>query len=154
MEHSAHRIPLKGSVAGIQYAGWTPSVVADEGLGSRTLPEQFIPVDGGAELHADVYVPAAEGRYPAVVCFAAYSTEGHAAGLPTGTNEIGSPPVFTDRGYCPVIVERRGMAARRGRRSSSSTRRTSTITSGSSRGRPSSRGATATSCSSVPRITA
>ncbi len=107
-EHEHQHIPLKGSTYGIQYAGWKPSAVAFEGLGSRTLPDQFIPVGDGAELHADVYLPKAEGRYPAVVSFAAYSTEGHAAGIPTGTNEIGSPPVFTDRGYCPVIVERRG----------------------------------------------
>lgn len=108
-EHEHSRIPVKGSTYGVQYAGWTPSAVAFEGLGSRTLPDQFIPVGDGARLHADVYLPKEEGRYPAVVSFAAYTTEGHTAGIPTGSNEIGSPPVFTDRGYCPVIVERRGM---------------------------------------------
>ncbi|WP_322097588.1 CocE/NonD family hydrolase [Nakamurella alba] len=66
-------------------------------------------MDGDITLHADVYVPKVDGRYPAVVSFGAYSTELHTAGAPTGSNEIGSPPVFTDRGYCPVIVERRGM---------------------------------------------
>ncbi len=108
-EHEHQHISLKGSTYGIQYAGWKPSAVAFEGLGSRTLPDQFIPVGDGAELHADVYLPKAEGRYPAIVSFAAYTSEFHTAGIPTGTNEIGSPPVFTDRGYCPVIVERRGM---------------------------------------------
>ncbi|MEJ2890861.1 CocE/NonD family hydrolase [Actinomycetospora aeridis] len=102
-------IPLKGSTAGRQYAGWTPRAFAAEGLGNRVLADQRIPVSGGASLHADVYTPATPGRYPAVVAFAAYSTETHTAGIPTGSNEIGSPPVFTDRGYCPVIVERRGM---------------------------------------------
>ncbi|GAA4903146.1 hypothetical protein EV188_1011166 [Actinomycetospora succinea] len=103
------RIPLKGSTAGRQYAGWTPRALAAEGLGNRVLADQRIPVSGGATLHADVYTPATPGRYPAVVSFAAYSTETHTAGIPTGSNEIGSPPVFTDRGYCSVIVERRGM---------------------------------------------
>ncbi|MCD2189378.1 CocE/NonD family hydrolase [Actinomycetospora soli] len=103
------QIPLKRSTAGPQYAGWTPRAVAREGLGSRTLAGQRVPVTGGVTLNADVYTPATPGRYPAVVSFAAYSTEWHTAGIPTGSNEIGSPPVFTDRGYCPVIVERRGM---------------------------------------------
>jgi putative CocE/NonD family hydrolase len=79
------------------------------GLGQRTLPDQRIPVGGDAQLHADVYLPSQTGRYPAVISFGAYSTEQHTAGIPTGSNEIGSPPVFTDRGYAPVIIERRGM---------------------------------------------
>ncbi|MFC5064852.1 CocE/NonD family hydrolase [Actinomycetospora atypica] len=102
------QIPLRRSTAGPQYAGWTPRAVAVEGLGSRTLAGQRVPVSGGVTLNADVYTPATPGRYPAVVSFAAYSTEWLTAGIPTGSNEIGSPPVFTDRGYCPVIVERRG----------------------------------------------
>lgn len=99
---------LKPSTAGIQYAGWEPAAVAQEGLGNRVLASQQIPV-AGAELNADVYLPKAPGSYPAVVSFGAYETETHTAGIPTGSNEIGSPPVFTDRGYAPVIVERRGM---------------------------------------------
>lgn len=79
------------------------------GLGQRTVPDQRIPIGGEAELHADVYLPHQAGRYPAVISFGAYSTEKHTAGIPTGSTEIGSPPVFTDRGYAPVIIERRGM---------------------------------------------
>jgi predicted acyl esterase len=78
-------------------------------LGQRMLPDQRIAVSDGAFLHADVYLPKSDGRYPAIVSFAAYSTERFTAGIPSGSNEIGSPPVFTDRGYAPVIVERRGM---------------------------------------------
>ncbi len=102
-------IPLRGSTAGRQYAGWEPRAVAMEGLGNRVLADQRVPVAGGAELHADVYVPRAPGRFPAVVSFGGYATESATAGIPAGSNEIGSPPVFTDRGYCPVVVERRGM---------------------------------------------
>ncbi|NEM08736.1 CocE/NonD family hydrolase [Geodermatophilus normandii] len=102
-------IPLRGSTAGRQYAGWEPRAVAMEGLGNRVLADQRVSVAGGAELHADVYVPRAPGRYPAVVSFGGYATERATAGIPAGSNEIGSPPVFTDRGYCPVVVERRGM---------------------------------------------
>lgn len=100
---------LTPSTAGMQYAGWTPTSRAMRGLGSRTLADQSVPVGAGVDLHADVYLPEADGRYPAVVVFGGYSTELLTAGIPLGSNEIGSPPVFTDRGYCPVVVERRGM---------------------------------------------
>jgi uncharacterized protein len=102
-------IPLKGSTAGRQYAGWEPRSVAMQGMGNRALTGQRVPVGDGITLNADVYTPKAPGRYPAVLSFAAYSSEKHTAGIPTGTNEAGSPPVFTDRGYCSIIVERRGM---------------------------------------------
>ena len=92
-----------------QLAGWRPSAVAAEGLGCRLLADRRIPVDGGVTLSADVYTPKAPGRYPAIVQFAAYSRELHSAGIPTGSNEIGSPPVFTGRGYAQVVVMRRGM---------------------------------------------
>jgi uncharacterized protein len=100
---------LKPSTAGTQYAGWSPNELAMQGLGNRVLLNQRVPVSDGAELNADVYLPTKEGRFPAVVSFSAYATETHTAGIPSGNNEIGSPPVFTDRGYAPVIVERRGM---------------------------------------------
>ncbi len=102
-------IPLRGSTAGRQYAGWEPRTVATQGLGNRVFARQRVPVADGVALNADIYTPRTPGRYPAVVSFAAYNSETHTAGLPTGTNEAGSPPVFTDRGYCSVIVERRGM---------------------------------------------
>ena len=54
--------------------------------------------------------PSVDARsLPGRLSFGGYSTEWHTAGIPTGTNEIGSPPVFDDWGYCPVIVERRGV---------------------------------------------
>lgn len=102
-------IHLKPSTAGRQYAGWTPSTLAAYGLGCRMLANQRIPVAPEVTLHADVYTPREEGRYPAVVIFGGYATDLFTAGVPLGSNEIGSPPVFTDRGYCPVVVERRGV---------------------------------------------
>lgn len=102
-------VPLKGGLFGTQTAGWTPGPPAMSGLGCQLLPDQKIPVDDGVSLGADVHLPKAAGRYPAVVVFGAYSKELQASGAPTGANEVGSPPVFTDRGYAHVIVERRGM---------------------------------------------
>jgi uncharacterized protein len=84
------------------------------GLGCRLLADRRIPVDDGVHLSADVYTPRRPGRYPAIVQVAAYSRELHTAGIPTGSNEIGSPPVFTDRGYVQVVVTRRGMGRSQG----------------------------------------
>lgn len=103
-------IPLKAPrLDAHQLAGWQPGTVAMEGLGCRLLADQRVPVDGGVSLSADVYTPKQPGRYPAIVMFAAYSHELHTAGVPTGSNEIGSPPIFTDRGYAVVVLSRRGM---------------------------------------------
>ena len=89
-------IPLRPSLSGMQLAGWDPKGAAMRGLGCRLLADQRVPVGDGVSLSADVYVPKAAGRYPAVVQFAAYCKELHTAGVPTGSNEIGSPPAFTD----------------------------------------------------------
>lgn len=102
-------IRLKGGLFGPQLAGWTPGAAARAGLGCRILADEMIAVAPAIALAADVYLPRQSGRYPAVVSFAAYSKELQAAGVPSGNNETGSPPVFTDRGYAHVIVARRGM---------------------------------------------
>jgi uncharacterized protein len=74
----------------------------------------MIPVGDGIAVAADVYTPKRPGRYPAVVAFAAYSKELHSSGAPTATNEAGSPPIFTDRGYVHIIASRRGMGRSEG----------------------------------------
>ena len=108
-------IPLKAPrLDAHQLAGWQPTTVALQGLGCRLLADQRVPVEGGVSLSADVYTPKRPGRYPAIVQFAAYSRELHTAGVPTGSNEIGSPPVFTDRGYAQVVMMRRGMGRSQG----------------------------------------
>lgn len=102
-------VPLKGGLFGARLAGWTPGPPAKSGLGCRILADRMIAVEPAVALVADVHLPKVPGRYPAVIAFAAYSKELQAAGAPTGNNETGSPPVFTDRGYAHVIVARRGM---------------------------------------------
>jgi uncharacterized protein len=92
-----------------QLAGWRPTRAAAQGLGCRLLADRRIEVAPGVSLSADVYIPKAPGRYPAVLQFSAYTRELHTAGLPTGSNEVGCPPVFTDRGYAQIVVVRRGM---------------------------------------------
>jgi uncharacterized protein len=107
-------VPLKGGIDGPQLAGWTPGPAGKTGLGCALYADQMIPVDKDVSLAADVYTPKATGRYPAIVAFSAYSKELQTTGAPTGTNETGSPPVFTDRGYAHVIIARRGMGRSQG----------------------------------------
>jgi putative CocE/NonD family hydrolase len=102
-------IPLHGRVDGHQYAGWTPEKLADSGLGCRLDANVVIPMRDGVRLSADVYRPKKTGRYPAIVQIAAYNKELHAAGVPKGSNEVGSPPVIAGRGYVQVLASRRGM---------------------------------------------
>ena len=87
-------VPLKKGLFGEQTAGWTPGRPAMQGLGCLLLADQMIPVAPGVSLAADIYLPKVPGRYPAVVLFAAYTKELHTAGVPAGTNEVGSPPVY------------------------------------------------------------
>lgn len=107
-------VRLKGGFHGPQLAGWTAGPPVRSGLGCSVLADQMIPVAAGVSLACDVYLPKATGRYPAVVSFAAYSKELQSSGAPTGTNETGSSPVFTDRGYAHLIVTRRGMGRSQG----------------------------------------
>ena len=107
-------IPLKAGLYGDQLAGWTPGPPAKSGFGCRILADRMVPVAPSVSRAADVYVPKVSGRYPAVICCAAYSKELQAAGVPAGSNETGSPPVFTNRSYAHVIVTRRGMGRSNG----------------------------------------
>jgi putative CocE/NonD family hydrolase len=107
-------IPLRGGTDGPQLAGWTPGLPAKSGLGCVLYADQMIPVDDGVSLAADVYTPKAKGRYPAILVFSAYNKELQSSGAPTGTNETGSPPVFTNRGYAHVVIARRGVGRSQG----------------------------------------
>ncbi|HEY0334706.1 MAG TPA: CocE/NonD family hydrolase [Stenotrophomonas sp.] len=107
-------IPLRARLTEPQLAAWQPGKPVMSGLGCRILADQCVPVDGGLALAADVYLPQATGRFPAIVVFGAYSKELHSAGVPTGSNEVGCPPVFTDRGYAHVVCTRRGMGRSQG----------------------------------------
>jgi uncharacterized protein len=107
-------IPLKPDLRQQQTAGWTPGEPVSRGLGCLVHANQMIPVADDVCLSADIYTPAQAGRYPAVVAFAAYSIQLQSSGAPTGSNETGEPPIFTDRGYVHVIVARRGMGRSQG----------------------------------------
>ncbi|HSZ57288.1 MAG TPA: CocE/NonD family hydrolase [Tepidisphaeraceae bacterium] len=108
-------IPLRGGLDGPQTAGWTPGPPVKTGLGCMTYADQMIFVEKGVALAADLYLPKVRGHYPAIVVFSAYNKELQSSGAPTGTNETGSPPVFTNRGYAHVVVARRGVGRSQGK---------------------------------------
>lgn len=147
-------ILLKGGIDGPQLAGWTPGPPAKSGLGCVLYADQMIPVDEGVSLAADVYTPKAKGRHPAILVFSAYNKELQSSGAPTGTNETGSPPVFTNRGYAHVVIARRGVGRSQGRVLSSSTTRMWKTTGRRLRGPRHSPGAMAMWCCSGLRTTA
>jgi len=107
-------IPLRGRTNRHQYAGWTPTRLAESGLGCRLESDVGIEMQDGVRLSADVYTPKKPGRYPAIVQIAAYNKELSSTGMPKGTNEVGSPPILTDRGYVQVLASRRGMGRSQG----------------------------------------
>ena len=108
-------IPLHARLNERQLAGWTPSAIAEQGLGCRLLADVAIPLPDGTKLGADVYTPARTGRYPVILQFAAYNLDLHTAGVPKGSNEIGAPRIATDRGYAQAIVTARGVGRSQGR---------------------------------------
>ena len=107
-------IPLHVQLGNLQYAGWEPKAFARQGLGSRLLADVMIPLPDGLHLSADVYLPKEPGRYPAIVQFSAYNRDLDTIGIPTGSNEIGSPPLSNDRGYVQVVVTARGVGRSEG----------------------------------------
>ena len=107
-------IPLRPSLSGPQLAGWQPGPAAMSGLGCELYADQMIPVDDNVALAADIYRPKTPGRYPVILSMAGYNKDLDTAGAPLGCNEIGSPPVFTDRGYVHIVGTRRGMGRSQG----------------------------------------
>lgn len=97
-----------------QLAGWKPARVAESGLGCKLQADVMIPMPDGVHLSADVYTPAKAGKYPVILQFSAYNRDLHTTGLPSGNNEIGSPPVITDRGYVQVVVTARSIGRSEG----------------------------------------
>ena len=69
-----------------------------------------MPVDvrDGTRLMADVFRPASNGRFPALVAFSPYPRQMQQSGLPSGFVEAGSTRFWVSRGYCNVIVNTRG----------------------------------------------
>jgi uncharacterized protein len=107
-------IPLHARLNEHQLAGWTPSAVAEQGLGCRLLADVPIPMPDGVQLAADVYTPARASRHPVILQFAPYNLDLHTAGIPNAANAVGSPPIATDRGYVQAIVTARGVGRSQG----------------------------------------
>ncbi len=147
-------IPPKGGLFGAQLAGWTPGPAAKSALGCRVLADQMIEVAPSIALAADVYVPKAPGRYPAVLAFSGYFPRNcRPPAYPPATTRPAarrsSPTAAMPMSSSPAAA----WAARAGRTRSISTTPTWRTTPGSSNGPQPSPGATGRWCYSAPPIT-
>jgi uncharacterized protein len=73
-----------------------------------SLRNQRVPVHGGIELLADVYLPRGGPRAPAIFSASPYPRQIQNSGAPLGFVEAGATDFFVSRGYAHVIVNVRG----------------------------------------------
>ncbi len=67
-----------------------------------------VPTRDGTVLRADVYRPAVDGRFPALVAASCYPRQIQDLGAPMGFIEAGASDFFVPRGYVHVIANVRG----------------------------------------------
>ena len=67
-----------------------------------------VPMRDGVNLLADVYRPAAPGRYPVLIAASPYPRQIQNLGAPMGFIEAGASDFFVPRGYVHVIANCRG----------------------------------------------
>lgn len=68
----------------------------------------------GTALLADLFRPAAEGRFPALLAVSPYPRQIQDFGLPLGLLEAGASDFFVPRGYAHLIVNLRGTGGSQG----------------------------------------
>jgi putative CocE/NonD family hydrolase len=68
----------------------------------------------GTHLLADVFRPAAHGRFPALVAFSCYPRQLQGSGAPMGFVEAGATDFWVARGYAHVIANARGTGGSEG----------------------------------------
>jgi putative CocE/NonD family hydrolase len=68
----------------------------------------------GTRLLADVFRPAAHGRFPALVAFSCYPRQLQGSGAPMGFVEAGATDFWVTRGYAHVIANARGTGGSEG----------------------------------------
>jgi predicted acyl esterase len=73
-----------------------------------------VPMRDGVRLMADVYRPAAEGRFPVLVAASPYPRQIQDLGAPMGFIEAGASRFFVARGYVHVIANLRGTGGSEG----------------------------------------
>ncbi|HEY6449767.1 MAG TPA: CocE/NonD family hydrolase [Candidatus Cybelea sp.] len=73
-----------------------------------SLRNQRVPVHGGVELLADVYLPRGGPRAPAIFSASPYPRQIQNSGAPLGFVEAGATDFFVSRGYVHVIANVRG----------------------------------------------
>jgi uncharacterized protein len=100
---------------GIQTSGREYRNLSDPQHEMEQVDDVAIAMRDGVTLLADVYRPTTDGRYPALLSFAAYPRQIQNLRLPLGMVEAGASDFFVPRGYVHVIVNARGIAGSEGK---------------------------------------
>ena len=78
-----------------------------EAAADHILHDEMVPMRDGAELAADVYLPSAQGRWPAVLVQTPYDKQRYRGVIGAGNGE----PFFDNPAYAFVVVDWRGFFA-------------------------------------------
>ena len=101
-------IPPKQHFHGEQLAGWTPKAQSPGAYEVTCQPNVAVRLADGTDLRGDLYRPAAEGAFPALVAWSSYPRAFQQTGLPLPINENGVVRYIVSRGYCHLTVNARG----------------------------------------------
>lgn len=100
--------PGQRRLNGPQTTGRTYRNLSEPRYGMVRDDDRPVPMRDGARLLADVYRPAADGRFPALVSASPYPRQIQDLGAPMAFVEAGASDFFVPRGYVHVIANLRG----------------------------------------------
>ena len=107
-------IPPVQHFQGEQLAGWTPKTQSNATYEVMCQPNIAVRLADGTVLRGDLYRPAAEGTFPALVAWSSYTRAFQQTGLPLPINENGVVSYIVSRGYCHLTVNARGTGKSQG----------------------------------------
>jgi predicted acyl esterase len=109
---------MKQSVSGIEHGQRQLNGPQSTGRTYRNLSQPTyemareddvaVPMRDGVTLLADIYRPAAEGRFPVLIAASPYPRQIQNIGAPLGFVEAGASDFFVPRGYVHLIANNRG----------------------------------------------
>ena len=114
VEKVAGREPGQRRLNGPQTTGRDYRNLSEVTAGVSRTNNVAVPMRDGVRLLSDVFVPDADGRYPALISFSAYPRQMQDLGAPMGFIEAGMSDFFVPRGYGHVIANARGTAGSEG----------------------------------------
>ncbi len=99
---------------GEQLAGWNPKAHSTATYEVICQPNIAVRLADGTVLRGDLYRPAVEGTFPALVAWSSYTRAFQQTGLPLPINENGVVSYIVSRGYCHLTINARGTGKSQG----------------------------------------